>query len=87
MKNGLELPRMLGNNFRLRQATSADIEETVAFNRRFLSDEDEIAQLIEMWTRDLMSGHHPTTTAADFVVVEETKAKKIVSSTCVISQV
>lgn len=87
MKNGLELPRMLENNLRLRQATSADIEEIVAFNRRFLSDEDEVAYLYEMWTRDLMSGHHPTTTAADFVVVEETKAKKIVSSACVISQI
>jgi GNAT superfamily N-acetyltransferase len=34
-----------------------------------------------------MSGHHPTTTAADFVVVEDTRTKRIVSSACLISQV
>lgn len=34
-----------------------------------------------------MSGRHPTTSATDFVVVEDTKTAKIVSSTCLISQV
>jgi hypothetical protein len=34
-----------------------------------------------------MSGHHPTTSAANFVVVEDTESKRIVSSTCLIPQV
>ena len=85
-KNRLELPRMLKDNLRVRQATPADIEEIGALNRQLLADEAELAPLYEMWTRDLMSGHHPTTTAADFIVVEDTIAKKIVSSAGLISQ-
>ncbi len=50
-------------------------------------EEDEPGQALADWTRDLMSGCHPTTTAADFIVVEDTKTAKIISSTCLIPQV
>jgi GNAT superfamily N-acetyltransferase len=83
----LNLPQSLGDALVLRLATPADIEELVDFNLRVLLQEDEAPELLSAWIRDLMSGRHPTTTAADFVVVEDTQAGKIVSSTCLIPQV
>ena len=65
----LNLPQSLGDSLVLRLATPADTEAVAALNGRILAESDEPAHLFEVWTRDLMSGRHPTNTAADFVVV------------------
>jgi hypothetical protein len=83
----LNLPQSLGDGLVLRLATTADTDAVAAFNGRILADRDEPPQILELWTRDLMSGRHPTNTASDFVVAEDTKTHQIVSSTCLIPQV
>jgi hypothetical protein len=83
----LNLPRSLGDGLVLRLGTPADTEALIDFNIRVLLAEDEAPVLLRAWIRDLISGRHPTTTAADFVLVEDTQAGKIVSSTCLIPQV
>jgi GNAT superfamily N-acetyltransferase len=82
----LNLPQALGDGLVLRLATPADADALAEFNTRVLREEDDPPQCVDIWTRDLMSGRHPTTTAADFVVVEDTKIAKIVSSICLIPQ-
>ncbi len=85
--NTLDLPIALNDSLVLRTASPADTEALVDFNNRVLLEEDDPPTLVSAWTRDLMSGRHPTTTAANFVVVEDTETTKIVSSTCLIPQV
>ncbi|MEJ2557063.1 MAG: GNAT family N-acetyltransferase [Anaerolineae bacterium] len=85
--DALNLPRSLGDGLVLRLGTPADTEALIDFNIRVLLAEDEAPMLLRAWIRDLISGRHPTTTAADFVLVEDTQAGKIVSSTCLIPQV
>ena len=83
----LNLPQPLGDGLVLRLATLADVEAVAALNGRIFAEPDEPARLFEAWTRDLMSGRHPTSTAADCVLVEDTKTHQIVSSTCLIPQI
>ncbi len=83
----LNLPRALSDGLVLRLATPADTEAVAALNGRILAESNEPSHLFEVWTRDLMSGRHPTNTAADFVVIEDTKTNQIVSSTGLIPQV
>lgn len=85
--NTLDLPRPLDDDLVLRLATAADTEAVADFNARVLALEDEPPEPLKIWTRDLMSGRHPTTAAADFVVLEDTQTGRIVSSTCLIPQV
>ncbi len=83
----LNLPQSLGDGLLLRRATPADIEAVTKLNSRILTDEGELPSWLEAWTRDLMSGRHPVTTAADFVIVEDTKTGQLVSSMGLIPQV
>jgi predicted N-acetyltransferase YhbS len=83
----LNLPQSLGDGLLLRQATPADIERVAKLNSRILAEEGESPSWFEAWTSDLMSGRHPVTTAADFVIGEDTKTGQIVSSMCSIPQV
>ncbi len=76
-----QIPLDLGDNLVLRFAQPEDIDAVAEFNARITDDPE-----ISVWTQDLMSGRHPTTQASDFTVVEDTHAKKIVSSMCLISQ-
>lgn len=85
--NTLNLPHLLDNGLLLRLATPDDTEAVAALNSRILTEEGELPSWFEIWTRDLMSGRHPTNTAADFVVVEDTKTGQLVSSMCLIPQV
>lgn len=82
------LPRKLGDGLLLRWATEADADELAQFNVRIHSDDpDEPETWLADWTRELMSGRHPTTGADDFtVVVDENAGGKIVSSLNLISQ-
>jgi hypothetical protein len=85
--DALNVPRSLGDGLVLRLGTPADTEALIDLNIPALLADDESPVLLRAWIRDLMSGRHPTTTAADFVLVEDTQAGKIVSSTCLIPQV
>ncbi len=85
--NTLELPKTLSDSLVLRRAAPADIESVASFNTGILLAEGEPPDFLVNWTRTLMSGRHPTMSAADFIVVEDVRARKIVSSTCLIPQV
>jgi hypothetical protein len=82
------LPRALGDGLVLRQATAADADALAEFNVRLHSDNpDEPEHFLGYWTRDLLSGSHPTTCADDVtVVVDSANGGRIVSTSCLISQ-
>lgn len=84
-----ELPLYMEDGLLLRWATKDDAEDLAAFNVAMHSDDPaEPQQFLADWTRDLMSGLHPTTNADDFTVVVDTRHEnRIVSSLCLISQV
>ena len=77
-----QLPMDLGDNLKLRFATSDDTDALAEFNTR-LHEAESVGPNV----RDLMSGKHPTCKASDFTVVEDTQTGKIVSSACLISQI
>ena len=70
----------LGDNLRLRLARPDEVDTVVDFNPRIFDNR------VSWWTRDLISGRHPTVQAADFIVVEDTRSSQIISSMCVIPQ-
>jgi predicted acetyltransferase len=82
------LPFDLGNDLIMRQGTPEDVEELAQFNISMHSDDpDHPDEFLGYWTHDLMRGDHPTTTAADFlVVVDERESGRIISSLNLISQ-
>ena len=79
------LPRELGDGLVLRRSTPADADRLAEFNIRIHS-EDEPDQRIGVWTRDLLTGNHPTFGANDFLIVERSADAKIISSSNLISQ-
>lgn len=81
------LPRALDDGLTLRWATAEDVEALAHFNVAMHSDDYENDPEIWLadWTRDLMSGRHPTTGPGDFTVVTDV-AGAIISSLCLISQ-
>lgn len=83
-----QLPLSLGDGLTVRWATPEDADELAAFNVRIHSDDpNEPETFLDYWTRDLLSGSHPTTQANDFtLVVDEKEGGKIVSSMNLISQ-
>lgn len=87
LSNALNLPRPLSDGLLLRRATAADTEAVADLNGRILADPDESPKILADWTRDLMSGRHPTVTPEDFIVVEDTGTGQIVSSIVLIPQV
>jgi len=82
----LNLPQSLGDGLILRLATQTDTQALADFNARILVDVDEPPEPVSIWTRDLMSGRNPATSAADFAVVEDTRTTRIVSTACLIPQ-
>ena len=82
------IPRDLGDGLILRRATVEDTEALATFNAEVHCDRDaqEPEEGVAAATRDLMAGHHPTSDAGDFTVVEDTHTSAIVSSLCFISQ-
>ncbi|MHB8646769.1 MAG: GNAT family N-acetyltransferase [Thermomicrobiales bacterium] len=80
------LPRDLGDGLVLRRATVADTERLADFNAEVHQDLEEPDVGIDVWTRDMMRGDHPTTGAGDFLIVEDTHSGAIVSSLCSIAQ-
>ncbi len=80
------LPRDLGDGLVLRRATVDDAERLADFNAIVHPDLEEPDVGVDVWTRDMMRGDHPTTGAGDFLIVENTRSGAIASSLCLISQ-
>ena len=78
----------LGGGLILRRASREDAGAVAAFNARVhhssggAFEQREPHNGTAAFTRDLMSGDHPTCDASDFTVIEDTRAGSIVSSTC-----
>ncbi len=76
----------------LRRATREDAGAVASFNARVHYseggpfEEQESHRGVAAFTRDLMSGDHPTCDASDFILVEDTSTGSVVSSTCLIPQ-
>ena len=87
-----DMLRDLGSGLLLRRARQEDAEAVAAFNARVhhssggAFEQREPHRGVAAFTRDLMSGNHPTCDASDFTVIEDTRAGSIVSSTCLIGQ-
>jgi len=71
----------------MRSATPADADALAEFNADVLrfQDSPEPAAVMADWTRDLITGRHPTFRADSAVLVEDTRAKTIVSSMVLLS--
>jgi predicted acetyltransferase len=82
----------LGGGLILRQARRDDAEAVAEFNARVhhssggAFEQREPHRGIAAFTRDLMTGNHPTCDASDFTVIEDTTTGSMVSSTCLIGQ-
>src|SRR5690349_671093 len=85
----MSIIRTLPDNLILRHATPADTAQLADFNAHMHMGQDTTEPFLslDLWTRDLISGNHPTFRTEDILVVEDTKAHKIVSTSCHISQV
>ncbi|MEA3337403.1 MAG: GNAT family N-acetyltransferase [Chloroflexota bacterium] len=68
-------------NVVLRRASPADVDAVAEFNSR-LHDDSRLG----IWTRDAMSGRHPTMNAASFLLAVERRTDQIVSLACLIPQ-
>jgi hypothetical protein len=82
-----DLPRDLGNSLLLRRSTWADAEPLAEFNSWMHRDTGitEPDEGVAVWTRELLSGAHPTFQEDDFTVVEKDTGR-IVSALNLISQ-
>lgn len=78
--------RDLGDGLILRRSTSDDAEALVEFNSAIHSDDEQDGRCLASWTRDLLSGSHPTFRPDDFTIVEESATRRIVSTMNLISQ-
>jgi hypothetical protein len=77
----------LGNNLLLRRSTPEDVEALAKFNGLIHVDPNEdFAEHISLWIKELLSGQHPTFNTKDFTIVEDTTTGEIVSSLCLIDQ-
>ncbi|HUP28056.1 MAG TPA: GNAT family N-acetyltransferase [Chloroflexia bacterium] len=83
-----EIIRDLGGGLVLRRAGAGDIDAVASFNSVIHKDpgQEEPDEPTAAWTRDLMIGTHPTTSASDFLVVEDSASGAVVSSLNLISQ-
>jgi hypothetical protein len=82
------LPRDLGNGLLLRLSTHADGEALAEFNRWVHRDAGVVEpdEPVGEWTRELLSGQHPTFGEHDFTIVAERETGRIVSTLNLISQ-
>ena len=82
-----EILQDLGDGLILRRSTPEDVEALAKFNGDIHADPDEeSADHIAIWVRDLMSKPHPTFNKEDFTIVEDTKTGQIVSCLNLINQ-
>ena len=65
----------------LRRATPADSQALASFNGMVHSESHGgFDKSIESWTTDLVNGCHPSMRASDFLIVEDTRARRIAST-------
>lgn len=77
----------LGEGLILRAATTADAEPLAKFNESVHLGGNGGPDIVAgNWTRDLLSGNHPTSPLTDFAIVEDTKNGRIASSCLLMSQ-
>ncbi len=79
--NASTVIRRLEDGLILRRSTLADTEKLVKFNVEIHKEAE-----VGVWTRDLMSGKHPTFGVGDFTIVENPETGEIVSSMNLIDQ-
>jgi GNAT acetyltransferase-like protein len=79
--------RDLGDGLVLRRGTAADAGALAEFNADVLRPQDapDPEPSMGAWTRDLIEGRHPTFGPESALVVEDTRAKSIVSSMVLLS--
>ncbi len=88
LKGEQEVLRDSGNGLVLRRASPTDTEAVATLNGAVHADTPQtLSAGIAAWTRDLMSGNHPTCRASDWTVVEDTRSGRIASTMCLLSQV
>ncbi|MGH7391199.1 MAG: GNAT family N-acetyltransferase [Candidatus Rokuibacteriota bacterium] len=82
------MPLDLPGGLRLRRLGAADAEALAAFNADVLRRQDELEpdERTAAWTRDLMSGRHPTFRPSEGTVVEDVRTGAIVSSALLLRQ-
>jgi len=80
--------RNLGDGLVMRRSRPQDAPLLAEFNARVHSDygPDQPDQGVAAWTRDLLERPHPTFSADDFTIVEDSSSAKIVSALNLISQ-
>lgn len=81
-----QLPRDLGDGLVLRFATPDDAEPLAQFTGRVFGRDNTIDTLAVLYTRDMMRADHPIIGPANTLIVQDTHAGKIVSTTCLIPQ-
>lgn len=84
----MEIIRELADGLVLRSAMPEDTDALVDLQERAFAnpDKEERDIYIGGWTRDLMSGNHPTFKPQDFLVAQDTKTGALVSCVCLLSQ-
>jgi hypothetical protein len=82
------LLRDLGEGLILRRATLEDTHKLVEFNMAIHGDVDTPGdrERLGAWVRDLLNGQHPTFKPEDFLIIEDTRTRAILSSLNHISQ-
>jgi GNAT superfamily N-acetyltransferase len=75
-----QILRDLGDGLILRRTTADDAEALGAFNAK-VHHEEEPDSFVRRWTRELMSGKHPTFRPGDFLIVTDTKRDGAIVST------
>ncbi|MBI5031120.1 MAG: GNAT family N-acetyltransferase [Chloroflexi bacterium] len=78
-------PRDLGDGLVLRTTTPSDTEPLAEFTGRVFGRE-QVDQLAVLYARDMMRESHPIIGTQNVLVVEDTRAQKIVSTMCLIPQ-
>lgn len=78
--------KIIDDNLILRKAVREDAPALAKFNMEIHGEDDWERKGLQEWTLDLMEGNHPTTRAADFMLIEDKKTGEIISSSCLISQ-
>jgi hypothetical protein len=78
--------RDLGDGLILRRSIPHDADALADFNSAIHSDNEQDGRCLASWTRDLLSGAHPTFRPDDFTIVEESATGRIVSTMNLISQ-
>lgn len=81
-----EIIKELGDGLILRRSSGDDVDALSDFNKQIHAEDEMDGIGVDAWTRDLLSGKHPSFGVDDFTVVEHVDDHKIVSTMNLISQ-